>query len=168
MKPVIALGKFSIAILLLISCMPVSAQQTDKQQEETAKKAAIDNMLKSKRFEFVAQSAVPMRGNTRQLSFGYHLTVLGDSLLADLPYYGRSHSAGYGGADGPIHIKSNQYTYQAKETKKEGWEVTIVPKSVPNVYQITISISALGNATAYVKSNSRDNISFYGTLKPLP
>ncbi len=139
----------------------VSAQDT-KQQKETGKEASLKKMIDSKQFLFVAQSAMPMSGRTRQLTSEYGLTSKKDTIESFLPYFGRAYNAPIGSTDEGIQFKSYKFDYAVSETKKGGWEISLQPKDVNDSYRLNLSVSKSGYATLLVTSNSRQPISFQG------
>ncbi|HEU4472293.1 MAG TPA: DUF4251 domain-containing protein, partial [Flavisolibacter sp.] len=75
-RPLMALG------ILILAATGVHAQETGKD--------AIRQSVESKRFVFKPQSAQPLSGPSRQLTTDWDMTVLNDSLIAYLPYFGRA------------------------------------------------------------------------------
>ena len=85
---------------------------------------SVQSAIESRRFAFSVQSVMPTGGAMRQDSWvGYGLRVAGDSLVADLPYFGRAYSAPVG-TDGGIRFTSTDFDYVVKNRRKGGWEVT--------------------------------------------
>ncbi len=155
--------------LFLLSIMPaLKAQQTEKQQKEAAREAAVKTLVESKRYMFGPQSMMPQTGQSRQVTYGYDLRVNKDTLNAYLPYVGKAFVATYGGGDGAISFKTTAFDYVITEAKKGGWNVTITPKNITNVRQLMFRITTTGNTTVQISSNTRDMISFNGYLQPLP
>src|SRR5258707_9279971 len=84
-------GAFILALLIFCP-RPVQAQDT-KKDKEAAKTAAIKNLVDSQNYVFVAQSAMPMSGNVRQLTPDYDLKVSKSSIISYLPDSGRAYTA---------------------------------------------------------------------------
>jgi len=122
--------------------------------------------VESRHFEFIAQSATPMSGRTRQIS-SYSLKVKKDTIDSDLPYYGKAYTATIGSTEGGIRFTSTDFEYSSKDGAKGGWDIVIVPKGVRDVQQMTLSITNSGYATVRVNSNTRQMISFYGYVEAL-
>ncbi len=132
-----------------------------------AQKTSLKDWISSKQYRFHAQSATSQRGKTIQLTSDYFLLVNGDSLQLDLPYYGRAYTSSYGSSDVSLRFKSNQFSYSMDTTKKGGWEITIVPKNEQKASKIYISTGASGYTSINVMSNTRQPISYYGTIEEL-
>jgi hypothetical protein len=149
------LVKFSLVTALVISSTLLHAQDLDK--------ATVKTLIDSKNFTFKAQTVLPMTGGSRQLTSDYDVRFLGDSIVAYLPYFGRSYTATYGG-EGGIDFTSTQFDYKAKARKKGGWDVSIHPKDAKDTRELNFTISDTGNTTLQVTSNNRQAISFHGYI----
>lgn len=126
--------------------------------------ATLKTILSNKNFIFRAQSAWPLQGTVVQLTAGYDMKVIQDSINTYLPYFGRAFSAGYGG-DGGINFTTRKFDYKVKEKQKGGWDVTIKPIDVRDIMELTYSVSSNGYATLQVISNNRQAISYYGVIE---
>jgi hypothetical protein len=143
----------------------VNAQSSSK-DKKTTKVAAIKKNVESKRYTFLANYVLPQRGGGRQLTSEYDLRVTPDSVISFLPYFGRAYfDVPYGGGDGGIKFTSTKFSYEVKEKKKGGWEITIIPSDVKNLNRLFLSISSDGYASLSVNSANRDFITFDGYLK---
>jgi len=140
----------------------VKAQDTnaDKKAEEAAQVKA---MVESQRYVFKPQSANPMRGRTVQLTSEYTVKVSKDTIVSDLPYFGRSYTAPIDPSKGGIQFNSTKFDYKLEEVKK-GWQVTIKPGDVSDVQQFFLTIFTNGSATLQVTSTNRTPISFNGSV----
>ena len=149
-----------ISIFILILLSVVSNAQDPKSGPDVA--ALIDN----KRFEFVAESANPMRGRSIFLNAGYSVTFAGDTLKSFLPYYGRAYQATLDPSEAGIKFTSADYEYQVKE-KRKGWDLVVKPKDVTQAPVFTISVSKEGYATLRAVLVDRQSISFSGRIQKL-
>ena len=150
--------------LLLVACLAFlqATQAQTKQQKDSLRAARVADMVNSQDFDFKAQTAIPMGGQTRHLSLDYYdLAVSKDTIVAYLPYYGRAYSAPPPGQSG-IQFTSTNFVYVPSPDKKGGWNISIKPKDVSDVSQMNLYISANGYATLQVVSISRQSISFNG------
>jgi hypothetical protein len=146
---------FNILPILLLSATALQAQDKD-----------VTSLIESKNFVFIAQSAHPLSGQFRQLTSEYDLRVLGDSIVAYLPYFGRAYSAPLDPTQGGIQFTSTDFEYSQQSRKKGGWNISIKPKDARDVRQMTLSIRENGNASLQVNSNNRQSISFNGHIEP--
>ena len=125
----------------------------------------IKNIVENQNYFFIAQTALPSTGSSRQLSPDYTVKVSKDTIISDLPYFGRAYSAPIGKLDGGIKFTSNNFDYKKEVHKKGGWDIFIEPKDVREVQQLSFSISENGYATLKVISTNHQAISFYGYVK---
>lgn len=161
-----------VAALAFLSANVVA--QTDK--VTTAK------IVEAKTYTFVARSATPlntqdvsavmsrmpggMQGGTINLDAStYEVRVTPDSVVAYLPYYGRSYTATIGQTDGGIKFNSKKFTYKSKKGKKHGWDVVVDTKDVNENYRLAFSIGDEGYVTLSLNSNNKQSITYQGYLK---
>ena len=148
---------FSILFVGTLAFVKVNAQETNG--------TTLKSLLTNKTFVFKAQSAWPLQGTVIQLTQGYDMKLLQDSINTYLPYFGRAYTAGYGTGEGGIKFTSKKFDYKLKEKNKGGWEITIRPYDAKDITELTYSISANGYATLQVVSNNRQAISYYGVVE---
>ena len=149
---------FFFLLLPVISPNIINAQDS--------KETNIQNLVETQQFVFKAETVSPLRGGTRHLTSDYELKVSKDSLIADLPYFGRAYSAPLDPSKGGIQFTSVNFQYKPEMRKKGGWNVSIKPKDASGVQQISFIISSNGSATLQVISANRDAISFDGHIVP--
>ncbi len=151
----------SIILLLVMVSNKIIAQDSEKDK----KADKIQKMLDTKKFVFVAQSVIPPRGAMRQLTSTYDVKVSNDSVIVDLPYFGRAYTAPIDPASGGFKFVSTSHDYTLKPRKKGGWDLLIKPKDERDVQQLLLNVFANGSASLQVISNSRQPISFNGIVK---
>ncbi len=163
---------FYTAALTILSATAFA--QTDK--------ATTEKIVEAKTFTFVATSATPM--NTQDISaiMGrfpggnaggsvnlndpyYEVKVSPDSVVVYLPYYGRSFTAPTNPNEGGIKFSSKKFDYKSKKGKKQGWDVTVIPKDGREGYKLNLNISSEGYASLSIVSNNKQSISYNGYLK---
>lgn len=159
MKVIKNMPKFILTLLMFVAFQHASYAQ------DSAKPQTIQGQVADKDFVFEAQMVMPQRGITRQLTSNYFLQVSRDSLVSDLPYFGRAYSAPINPGEGGIRFTSTSFDYSLKDRKKGGWEVLIKPKDVKDVQQMLLSVFENGRASLQVISNNREAISFEGTIR---
>lgn len=152
---------FVLLIALLLSVQLTNAQESKKDKKEE-KTEAIRNLIQSKNFVFVAQNAYPLGGRNINLTSVYDVRLSADTVVSDLPYYGRAYVAPINPTEGGIKFTSTQFTYSINEKKKGGWDVSIIPKDAREVREMQLSVSESGYANLRVTSNNRQMISFTG------
>jgi hypothetical protein len=125
----------------------------------------IEARIESKRYEFIAESANPLRGRTIFLSTGHSLTVGPDSIEAYLPYYGRAYQAPMDPSDAGFKFTSTDFEYSSKPRKKRGWEVYIKTNDVSSSPRLNLTIAPDGRASLRITSIDRQSISFDGYIR---
>lgn len=151
--------------LLLIAFITLQTSYAQNVKNDDQKKAEIQNLVQSKDYTFVAQSILPQSGRSINLTTIYNLKVNGDTVVSDLPYFGRAYVAPLNPAEGGIHFTSTDFNYQIKNRKKGGWDILIEPKDTKDVKQMPLTISENGYASLSVISNNRQSISYNGYIK---
>lgn len=159
---------FNKNFLLLLPAfifLNISNAQEAKQDRQAQKKTEIQNLINSKNYVFIAQSVLPLSGRTINLTSTYYLRVSGDTVVADLPYFGRAFVAPMDPSEGGIHFTSANFSYNAKARKKGGWDITILPKDAQDVRQMFLTLTESGYGSLQVTSNNRQQISYNGYIK---
>jgi hypothetical protein len=164
--------KSLFAILLCCASLSVFAQ-TDK--------ATTERIVAAQDFIFVATRALPLAsqdvyaimssmnnpnisGSINLVGSQYDLKIKKDSIVAYLPYYGRSFQASMNPDDAGIKFKSKDFKYVKQDRKKGGWLITITPKDVKDNQRLTLYVSESGYGTLTVLNNNRQSITFNGFI----
>ena len=152
-----------LVVLMAAPCFSIA--QSPASKKASANTAAIKNMIDSGNYVFLAQSAMPLRGNVRHLTTdNYTLKVNPEKITSDLPYFGRAYTAPLDPTQDGIQFTTKDFDYKVTPGKKEGWNVVIKPKDYKDVQQLQLSISSAGYASLQVISVNRDAISFNGII----
>lgn len=151
----------SIALLVIIALalLPGTGLAQNKKEK---KAAAITNMVEARNYVFKAQTALPSSGNTRQLTYDFDLRISKDTVISDLPYFGRAYAAPINPAESPLHFTSTTFDYAVADRKKGGWDITITPKDAQDPKKLTLTVFDNGSASLTVTSYNRQPISFNG------
>jgi hypothetical protein len=152
----ISLGVLS---LLAFCAQPLCAQQSD--QQAIALKAAID----AQQYSFVAQRAVPLSMPSQTLQSDYELKIYKDSIVAYLPYFGKTNSFAVNSSSTGINFTSKDFKYTAQEKKKGGWNIRINFKDADDTKQMYLNISSSGYTTLQVTSQDKESISYNGNIQ---
>jgi Domain of unknown function (DUF4251) len=156
---------FLLKVLLLVLVVSCYGWKVDAQSPNPSdKQIMIKNLVESQNYVFVAQTAIPMTGRARNLSSQYDLTVTSGSIVSRLPFYGRSDTPPIDPSKSPLEFSSKNFDYKATAKKKGSWEINIKPKDNQDVQNLFLTISADGYASLQVSSNTRESISFNGSI----
>jgi hypothetical protein len=146
----------AILFILLIISQGALAQDSTK--------TSAKDWVTEKNFVFRPQTALPTRGRAIQLTSYFDLKVSKDTMISNLPYYGRAYSASINPSENGLNFTSTNFDYTVTPRKKGGWEVLIKPKDANDVREMTFTIFENGTASLYVTSNNRESISFNGYI----
>ena len=152
-------------VIVATSSLTVVSSQDSKKTRDSLKTVSVTNMVTAKNYVFEAQSASPMKGSRRNLSAGYTLEISKDTVISDLPYYGRAYSADYGSSEGGIKFTSTDFEYTIGEMKKGGWEIILKPRDYKKVQQMRLTIFDNGSASLQANFTDKQPISFNGYIE---
>jgi hypothetical protein len=159
------LNKAVLIILLALLSFNIGFAQESKEDKKQKEYARIESLINSKNYVFVAESVLPLGRRTINLTSTYFLRVSSDTVVSDLPYFGRAFVAPIDPSEGGFHFTSTSFNYDIKERKKGGWDITILPKDEKDVRQMFLSVTESGYGSLQVTSNSRQQISYNGYIK---
>ncbi len=146
--------------LFAFTCSTIAVAQST--QKGTV---AIKGMVAAKRFVFRAQSTTTSGGDTRQLSGSYAITILPDSIISELPYYGRMYQAPMNSEDNGINFTSLKFEYIAKDHKKGGWDIHVKTVDVKNTPQLFLTVYPKGTATLRINCIDRQSATYVGFIQ---
>ncbi len=159
-------GQKSILFFLVALILHSQGYAQTKAEREAAREAQVKQLVESQNFIFLAQTMYPTGARSRQISTdNYTVVVSKDTIKSDLPYIGKAYSSTPGSTDGGIRFTSIQYIYTLLPGKKSGWNITIRPQDQSDVREMSFIITESGSTTVNVLSNSRQSISFLGTIE---
>jgi hypothetical protein len=161
------INKITAVILITVAVTNSTFAQDSKKDRENEKAIAIENLVNSKNFVFVAETMSPMGGRTMFLNYPYDLKITPEKVNSDLPYFGRAYVAPIDPTRGGLQFTSEDFEYKVAPAKKNGWDVLIAPKDTREVRQMSLSVSSNGNAYLQVNSNNRQAISFSGHIEEI-
>jgi len=163
-------------LLILLFAFLVSANvysQEEKNRKDLREETRqnefriIQGIIDSANYVFEASKAYPQGGKMIDLTTNHgSLTVIDDSVIADLPFFGRSFSGGYSNTDGgmkfigtmqnaKVEINENKYKLTIKFTVNDSG----------NSYQCFLEVSSLTNANLSITTANRSSISYKGRVK---
>jgi len=166
MTKIVSHSKILITIGLLMFTQFVQAQNS-KAEKDKAQAETIQKLIDSHRFMFVAQSALPMSEGVRLLTSEYDVKVKNDTLESYLPYYGKAYTGIIGSSDNGLQFKTTQFAYDIKPDKKDGWIISLKPKSMNSLQNMVLSVSSLGYANLQANFRDRQGISFNGIIQEI-
>lgn len=165
MKTAQRIIKAALVLFMGVACnlQQVHAQDS-KKEKESAKAEAVKKITTAKTFVFHAESLTPMKGGVRHLSPGYTLKVSGDTVIADLPYFGRVYQPSLS-SDGGIKFTSTKFEYSSTDRKKGGWDIVIKPKDASNVQEVSLTVFEDGSSSLRISCSDRQPITYNGFIE---
>lgn len=152
------------AFLMLVGCTASSGEATSAEEAKARKRTELAAQVKddvhARRFSIDVRQMYPQSAPAQTLSSSFSLELRGDTLLSNLPYFGRAYSLPYGGGDG-LHFTATIFDYQLKRVK-DYWRTTFSVRNEGDTYVYTVDIYDNNASTISVSSNNRERISFSG------
>ena len=146
-----------LGLILVFLSVPALAQNASDN-------SPMQTLLQSKRYTFTAQYAQPMSGRQVNLTTLYTLTIAGDSLICDLPYYGVAYVAPADPSKNDFRFISNHFDYKVSPSKHSRYIISIQIKDRTAVQQMYLNVSKKGYATLQVTPTNKQAISYYGKV----
>ncbi len=163
---------------LLITALAFSGLNAVAQTD----KATTAKIVEAKTYTFVARSVTPlntqdiskvmskmpgaMQGGVINLTETYYeVKVTPDSVVAYLPYYGRSFNAPINQDDAGVKFTSKKFNYKSTKGKKRGWDTLVETKDAKENYRLAFNISDNGYVTLSLNSNNKQSVTYQGYLK---
>ena len=152
----------AIVLCAAITTFLISCSSSKKTTAPTG--VAVQNLVDSQRFVFVAQTVFPMSGRSRQVTPDFNMVVTTDSIISNLPYFGRAFTAPINPAEGGIRFTSTNFEYDLRDNQKGKWDIVIRPKDASGIREVNMTIFENGSATVQVASINRQPISYNGYI----
>ena len=155
---------FSILTLILVLVVfggCVSSEQRAAQKAEFAKKVKV--ALDKREYKIIINRMLPMQGGSKNVSYGYSVEVRNDSLLSNLPYFGRAYEVPYGGGKG-LSFDAPIGNYHEAKANNGSRQIVIDLKNEEDNYTYRITVFDNGSSSIQVQSRKRDNISYTGEM----
>ena len=161
--PVVALA------LILSGCTASSSTagadgKASKNEKKDAQFEQISALIEGGEFTYTVQSANPMGGKTIQITSSYTLEAKDGIYKAYLPYFGRTHSASYGG-NGGVEFEGEPTDLKvSKNGDKRTVTISFNMKNKDESYGCSLVTGGGGNGTLTITSSKRSTISYYGVV----
>ncbi len=164
-------NKFSAVLVLLLFAFSLTgfAQKDKKQSRHEKKQAGYEKMKKlveSRNFIFDAQRAFPTGYRSVDLTTNPGtISVKNDSVVADLPFFGRSYVSSYQG-DAGIKFSGAAKEEEVKFVdKKYKIQYSFNVNSGNDTYNVYMDVSYDGTTSVNINSNNLTAISYNGKIE---
>lgn len=151
----------ALAAMLAASCATGKLSPEEKAAQASQKAQLIGAGIANRHFTVLATHMQPLGAPSRTLTYGYEVTVGGDTLKSVLPYVGRGYSVPYGGGSG-LHFTTTITDYTSSHNPKGYYEVEIKARNEGQDYVYRLQIFDNGRTNITVISRERDQIHFTG------
>lgn len=165
MKNLIIIG------MLLFAFVSVQGQETKKMSRKERKAAREAKLvedtktaLESNSFVFSATQMIPTGGRSRTLTSEYEARIENDTITCYLPFFGRAHTATYGGTESPMDFTQPIEEYSFERVKK-GYEIKFSVNNKSDRVNFFFQIANNGSTSLSVTSTNRSPISYYGNIE---
>ncbi len=151
-----------VLVAILIACIPARAQKLITKKDQ--RRQEVKELIESRNFRFVANSATSMGGARFDLTSIYDLEIENNHVKAFLPYYGVAYKVEYG-AEGGIKFDANaeEIDYKYNEKKKiYQIRMSIPEKDEHNDIYMTVGVD--GFATVMISFIHRQPITYSGFI----
>jgi len=182
MKIRYVLLSFSLAIMLLGSC-----GSANKIMEPTAKSRALDEMITSKKFVFEAEWARPLPtlamnsimqsglmppgSSAAQINItgsSYYFRMEGDTVSAQLPYFGERQMGGGYGSDSGIDFKGVPEDLKIeRDENKLSYSITFNISKEIETYRCRLVLSRNQRGNLLINSSQRFTIRYEGDVSAI-
>jgi len=154
---------FALFILVFtVSC--ATSEEKALQRAEQAR--LVEQALNERIYKIGVDRMYPMRGSSRNVTFGYSLEVRNDTLISYLPYFGRAYNVPYGGGKG-LNFSAPISNYQEYMRKNGLRHIEIGVANDEDTYLYTIEVFDNGSSSIDVRARQRERISYSGNMELL-
>lgn len=165
MKNILIIG------ILVLAFASTNAQETKKQtrkEKKAAREAELieqtKTILENKVYVFSAMQVLPTGMRNRTLTSNYDAKIENDTITCYLPYFGKAHTASYGGSQSPMDFTQPIENYKFEKTKK-GYKIKFEASNKNDRLSFSFQITDTGSASLNVNSTNRSSISYYGDIE---
>lgn len=157
MRHILSALAAAVAAGLVTAVAPAYGQSRGGQNRPAA-----DGDTTDRRLTINISSATPQGGATVQLTSDYSISIYGDTVVSQLPFYGRAYTVPYGGGDG-LMFKAPISGYTSSRGKDGATNITFKTKTAEDSYDFSIRVYDNGKAYVSVQPQQRSHISYQGT-----
>lgn len=155
------LATLPLAICALVLTCCTTKATLSEQAALTA--VRVGEVLDRRHYAIDIQTMYPRRGGGRTVSYGFSLTVKGDTLESYLPFFGRAYSLPYGGGKG-LNFTERIASYHEQLTAKGVRHIELQARNEEDNYLFTLDIQPNGHAYIHLQPHQRESISYDGEV----
>jgi len=148
-----------ICATAIVSCSNTNTVKADNVMDSIT----VRNMVESQSFVFIPRYVNAVGVRSRDLSFGYDISISKDTIISYLPFFGRGYIAPISPSDVDFDFTSTKFTITTTDAKR-GWNISIKPKEQRYLTELYFRIFDNASASLTVTSNDRSVISYNGYI----
>ena len=149
-------------LLGLLSGCASSAERAASAAEHAQK---VMSALADRHYKITITQAYPQRGGSVNVSRDFFLEVKGDTLVSNLPFFGRAYRSLYGGTEKGLNFTETIRTYEQLKSMAGVLRFRMRVRNEEDSYVFTVEISSGGRASIRVQAMERDDMRFDGDLE---
>lgn len=160
------LGVLLAVLFFTFSNGQAQSKKEKKEQRNVERIKEVKQLLENKQFVFVADQAVGQKGYIGYVTGdNYSLEIMGDSAVANLPFYGTSYSTEAYGGDGGVNFASKLSDFTSEyQQKKKKQAITGIARDGIRTYSIHLEVYENGTATLRIQPSEKTMMTYYGNI----
>ena len=154
-----------LSALMLVGCATTAENgvKMTKAEKRAHQIAKVKEMLDNRYYSVDIHMMYPQTYPSKQVEYGYALTIHGDSILSYLPYIGRAYRIPYGGGKG-LHFEALIDDYREENVKNDLRRIEILTHNEEDRYLYILEVFSTGSASIYVSCENREHIHYSGEI----
>ncbi len=154
---------FVIGFLAVIIINSAGQEKQNRKEKNWEQYRKTEEMVEGGDFLFEAQYAFPYYGRNNYLTNSYFIRISEDTAVANLPFFGTTYNAKYGGNGGIKFSGDIENVKYSKIPEKMRIRYSFEVRDY-DLYNVMIDINYNGNATVRIISKNRSHMSYQGYL----
>lgn len=155
----------AVAALMMTACATQKLTPEEKEAKRQAKQAEVLQLIKSHYFVTPMRTMHYSIGGSKQIDYGYNVTVKGDKLISYLPYIGYNRKIGYSSEEG-LNFTAAITDYRIDRPRKDANRVQLVAATPNNIYIFIFLVYDDGNVQLSIRNRDKEETSFSGEIEP--
>ena len=154
-----------MGLIVMSGCATSEAARAAKAEQLALTKAKIEEGLANRQYTIDIERAQPLApAGVINLTSSYSVTVAGDTLKSDLPFFGRAYNIPYGGGKG-LRFQAPITNYYVDSTHRNRHIIYIDAVDTEDTYLYIITLFEGGTASVSVTPRQRSHIDFSGKFR---
>ncbi|WGF92764.1 DUF4251 domain-containing protein [Aequorivita marisscotiae] len=155
---------FTVLFCFILGGVQAQDKTAKAQLAPKIKESETATILNSKKFEFIANTMLPMGQPSKNLvGSNYSVVFTPDEIISNMPFYGRSYSAFAMGKDKGMRFKGapEEFTIEMQGNTST---VTARVQDDSEIYTLLLTVKKSGYATLTIKNRNKEAINYHGEV----